>query len=154
MHHAYILLGSNIKPEKNIKKALRLLRIVSHVEAVSSIWETIAVGSPGPNFLNAAVHCLTDLNIEPLKTGVLRPIENALGRIRTDDKNAPRTIDLDVVIYDGCVVDDHLWRRVHVAIPFSELVPDMVEPVSGRTLSDIAAELKAESYIKRAFSIV
>jgi 2-amino-4-hydroxy-6-hydroxymethyldihydropteridine diphosphokinase len=142
MHDVFILLGSNIQPAENICRTLRMLRIVSRVVAISTTWETRAVGSEGPDFLNTAVHVQTDLDREILKLGVLRPIEEKLGRVRTQDKNAPRTIDLDIIIFDGAVVDESLWKYPHVALPMAEFLPELRNPESGKTLQEVAQELR------------
>jgi GTP cyclohydrolase I len=66
--------------------------------------------------------------------------------VRTDDPNAPRTIDLDVSYYADMVdppqlPDPAVLDRAHVAIPIAEIVPDWVHPVTGVTAGDIAADL-------------
>lgn len=96
-HRACLLLGSNIQPEENLRRAVELLRQYFVVEKVSAAWETPAVGSDGPDFLNAAVVIHTSLDPWQLKERFLRPLEAQLGRVRTADKNAPRTIDIDIV---------------------------------------------------------
>ncbi len=57
-----------------------------------------------PNFLNAAVLIETDLTAAELKEQVLQVIERELGRVRTADKNAPRTIDLDIALFGDQVL--------------------------------------------------
>lgn len=142
LHRACICLGSNIDPESNMKKAVMLLRELSNIEGLSACYETVAVGSSGPNFLNMAACLVTAMPPDALKEQVLHPIEQQLGRVRMQDKNAPRTIDLDLIIYDNQVLDPELWRRVHLALPFSELLPELQDPDSGKSLKDIAAELE------------
>ena len=138
---AYLLLGSNIRPEAHLPQALRLLQQRLPVVAVSRVWETPPVGMTGPAFYNAAVGIRTALPPDVLKTEVLRPIEAQLGRVRPADKWAPRPIDLDLVIYGGRVVDPDLWRYAHVAVPLSELLPDLRHPQTGDTLAVWAARL-------------
>lgn len=145
LHRACICLGSNIEPEANIQKAVVLLREVTNIEGISACYETQAIGSDGPNFLNAAACLLTTLDPTAIKEKIIQPIEQQLGRIRLPDKNAPRTIDLDLIVYDYQVLDAELWRRVYLALPFSELVPDLVEPESRRTLREIAQKLVEQS---------
>lgn len=144
-HLAILLLGSNISPEKNIKAAISHLHACCRILAVSTTWETQAVGSPGPNFLNVAILVSTELDPESYKWQVLRPIEEKLGRIRSADKNAPRTIDIDIITWDNKVQDANLWTRAFVAIPVAELAPALVEPSSGRTLKSVAAEMRERS---------
>jgi 2-amino-4-hydroxy-6-hydroxymethyldihydropteridine diphosphokinase len=138
----YLLLGSNIQPEANIQAAIHLLRGQVELYNLSPVWETPAVGSNGPNFLNLAAEIRTPLELEPLKQMVLRSIEARLGRVRTPNKNAPRSIDLDIMIYDRIVMEPNIWRQAHIACPLASLLPDLVEPQTGITLSQIAARLR------------
>ncbi len=141
-HQAGICLGSNIHPEENIRQAIHLLRQRTRLLALSTCWETAAVGSSGPNFLNIGACIATPLDAASLKEQVLAPIEKQLGRVRTADKNAPRTIDLDITIFDGQVLDTELWRRVYLAIIFAELSPGLINPETGETLKAAAARLQ------------
>ncbi len=140
-HRAYLVLGSNIAPRENIPLAMGHLRAQGWIRNVSIPWETHAVGSRGPNFLNLAVEYLTPLPVDELKFGVLRPIEARLGRIRTAEKDAPRPIDLDIIVFDGEIVDPKLWERPFLILPLAELLPELAHPESGQTLATIAREL-------------
>jgi len=145
MHQAYLLLGSNIQPEENMAKALQRLKQICLVNAVSSIWETEAVGSPGPRFLNAVVWISTPLSLEEIKAQIINLIEKEQGRVRTADKNAPRTIDVDVLVYDETVVDKNIWQRDFIALPLAELRPDLTHPETEESLAQIAQRLKSTS---------
>lgn len=144
-HQAYISLGSNIAPRQNLVQAVQLLRQSVTVNAVSAVWETEAVGSAGPRFMNATAWVSTDLDAVSLKEQVLRPIEEKLGRVRGVDKYAPRTIDLDILVFDEKVVDGGLWKQDFLALPTSELRPDLLDEQSGRNLGEIAQSLKSHS---------
>ena len=146
----YLSLGSNIEPEKNLARAVSLLRLKCNVIAVSSVYRTAPQGfSEQPDFLNMAVQITTPLSPESLKTQVLDWIERELGRRRDPlNKNAPRTIDLDISLWGDEVFeygskpwrvpDPDIARFAHVAIPLAELAPDFVHPVEGATLAEIA----------------
>ena len=117
------------------------------VEHVSACFDTVAVGNDdGPDFYNAAIVIGTDLSPEELR-GVLHGIEDELGRVRTDDPNAPRTIDLDIIFYGDLVKDFDGWSvpdpelelHPHIAVPVADVAPDWVHPVTGRTAAEIAA---------------
>jgi 2-amino-4-hydroxy-6-hydroxymethyldihydropteridine diphosphokinase len=138
---ALISLGSNLNPEKNIQTAARLLaKKVGHM-VTSSVWESPAVGSSGPNYLNCAALFQTNLPLKGIKTNVIAPIEEQLGRIRGSDKYMDRTIDLDVLIYANQTIDPELWTQAHLAIPASELMPGFMNNDTGETLLDTAKRL-------------
>jgi 2-amino-4-hydroxy-6-hydroxymethyldihydropteridine diphosphokinase len=147
-HLVCLSLGSNIAPADNLKQALELLRQELTVLAVSRAWRTPAVGSQGPDFLNAAVLVHAPQPASQLKSRVLRDIEARLGRIRSDDKYAPRTIDIDIIVDGDQVVDPELWQYAHLAQPVAELLPDLVDPSSGQTLEAIAERLRPLARIR------
>ena len=101
MSRVLISLGSNVDRETNLPEALRALQQHPELTVVdtSCIFESPSVGGDYPPFYNAAVVVETELGPDILKAA-LRGIEAGLGRIRTDDKNSPRQIDLDVVLFD------------------------------------------------------
>jgi len=143
-HHEYYLsLGSNIAPEKNLVKALDLLKAEVSVLAVSSAWETLPVGTRGPNFINLTLQIKSPYDVTHLKGQIITSIERRLHRRRTGDKNAPRTIDIDILLCDGIVLDDHIWSQAYLALPLAELLPDLRHLKSGLPLSDFATQLSA-----------
>jgi 2-amino-4-hydroxy-6-hydroxymethyldihydropteridine diphosphokinase len=144
-----ISMGSNIDPALNLWKAFRALDERFGVVASSKVYQTLpALGAVGPSFLNAALELRTQLGPEALKLEVLRPLEAALGRVRSDDRNAPRTIDLDISYHGDFVIDDpesgiripdpDALRWAHVALPLADLDPDRRHPEDGRSLAEIA----------------
>jgi GTP cyclohydrolase I len=147
-----IVAGSNIDKEHCLPDAVRQLRRHSdiNVKSVSTCFESPSVGGPAdaPDFYNAAVLATTSLDPEELRDA-LHEIESLLGRIRTDDPNEPRRIDLDIAYYsdlakdfDGWSIPDPGAETVpHIAIPVAEVAPRLVHPVSGRTTVDIAASI-------------
>ena len=148
----FISMGSNIDPAQNLRAALHRLREQPEltVAAVSPVYRTAPVGKVDQaDFLNAAVLVRTLLSPGELKAKVLLPIENALGRIRTEDKNAPRTIDLDIALHGYAVLDvdsrhipdPDLLQHPHIALPLADLAPYYVHPESGETLEEIAGRL-------------
>jgi 2-amino-4-hydroxy-6-hydroxymethyldihydropteridine diphosphokinase len=110
--------------------------------------ETVSDGSTGPNFLNAAAAFCTIKSTEELKYGFLRNLESSLGRIRTSDKNSPRTIDLDITVIDQIVIDPNIWIRVYLAVPLAELFPTLIEEKSGLSILEISRELKKHAFWK------
>ncbi len=146
-HQACLLLGSNIQPERNLLLAVNLLKEQLEVVRVSSVWETPAFGSEGPNFLNAAILARTHLEAKFLKDQILIPIETRLGRVRTANKYAARTIDLDLIIFDGRLLDPALWQHAHRAVPVSEVLPAYTSE-SGETLKGAASRLASTASIR------
>lgn len=151
---AYLSLGSNIEPVKNLRAALELLVAKTRLIAVSSVWETAPVGlTKQPNFLNAAVVVETPLTAAQLKQDVLAAIEQQLGRVRQADKNAPRPIDLDIVLFNREIFqlgrrhipDPEIIERPFIAIPLAEIAPDYVHPELGRTLAEIAQSFELDN---------
>jgi len=145
---AILLLGSNIDPAVNLKKALELLNCSLLITKSSHIWVTEAVGNKGPNFLNTAVEVKTSLTSDQLKKMIISPIEISLGRIRTSDKYAPRTIDIDIIIYNGIVIDENLWNKVFIALPVSEIFPKLINSSTGETLIESAEKLKSSAFVE------
>lgn len=149
-NNAYLLLGSNIAPEINLTRALWMLQTGCEVVAVSPTYRTTPQGfTDQADFLNMALHIRTPLTPEALKSQILEPIEQALGRLRDpQNKNAPRTIDLDIVLWnDDCIdygakpwhiPDTDILKFAHVAVPLADIAPDYIHPENGETLSQIA----------------
>lgn len=115
---------------------------------VSHIWQTKAVGSSGPDFLNQAVLIQTEIGFEDLKNLTLRAIERQLGRVRTIDKYADRTMDMDIIIFDDQVMDPAVWTQCFIASPISDLHPDLQSPANGSRLLDIAKEMQCKSDVR------
>lgn len=144
---AFLSLGSNIEPEANLNKAVAMLAESSRLVAVSPVWETLPLGvTDQPNFLNAATLVETDRTPEVFKREVIRWIENELGRARNGDKFGPRTIDIDIMLFNQQILeldnrhipDPEVVERPFVAIPLAEIAPDYRHPETGQTLRDIA----------------
>jgi 2-amino-4-hydroxy-6-hydroxymethyldihydropteridine diphosphokinase len=156
VNHAYVAIGSNIRAAHNVRQAVRRLAQCCTLVAVSPIYETAPVGTIGqPSFLNAAALIETELSAAALKAQVLQAIEHALGRVRTADKNAPRTIDLDITLYNDEILDvghrhipdPDLLVHPHIAVPIADLAPEYRHPETGQTLREIAADMPASDLV-------
>lgn len=148
----FIGIGSNIDPETNIPEVLHRLAGRCSILALSTFYRSAAEGDPGgPPFINGVAEIVTDLGPEAVKWELLRPFEEALGRIRTTDKNAPRTIDLDLLLYGKRVVDTprltlpdpNIAHYPFVVVPLLELAPDLVLPDSGISLLKVVGSMDA-----------
>jgi len=134
MPRVYIAVGSNIDPESNVPTALRMLSEAANIVAVSTFYRTAALGPDAPDFINGVVAIDAQLPASELKSDVLRPIEAALGRVRTQDKYAPRQIDLDIAVYGDRIIDSDVSTRAFLAAPLIELDPDLPLPEAARKL--------------------
>ncbi len=124
-----------------------LLRGLGEILSISSAWESEAIGSNGPNFLNACVLFRTETPPDRLKDQIIRPVEAALGRVRTADKYAPRTIDIDVMMIDGEPTNLERWNHPYVVLPMAELAPDLPHPLTHENLSSAAQTYRERIWI-------
>jgi dihydroneopterin aldolase/2-amino-4-hydroxy-6-hydroxymethyldihydropteridine diphosphokinase len=147
MVRAFVALGSNINPAENFRAALHALaRRFERVE-VSTVYRSEAEGRPEqPPFYNCVVAIETEMDPLDLKFRVLRTIEAELGRRRTSDKYAPRTIDLDLIVYGDMVLemeeivlpDPEISTRPFLSIPLAELAPDLTIRGTGASITHLA----------------
>lgn len=146
----FLALGSNIDPEDNLVRAVTSLARRLQVRGASRVFETPPVGAPGaPRFLNAALEVRWSGSARELKFEVLRPVERELGRVRSRDRNAPRTLDLDISLFGDRVISDpevglevpdpEILTAAHVALPLADLAPELPHPVTGASMAEIAA---------------
>lgn len=143
---AYIAVGSNIEPRRNLLAALRLLRRCGQVRVtgVSTVYRSAALGRPEqPDYLNGVWRIETALPPRRLRQEVLRPIEDQLGRRRKADRFAARPIDLDLVLYGQLASDEPDLKlpardidRPFVALPLLQLDPGLTWPGADAKLAD------------------
>ena len=149
---AFIAVGSNIDPERHILEALRRLARRLSVTGVSTFYRTAPLDRPDqPPFLNGVWRIDAPVPARAIKFDYLRPIETELGRVRTADKFAARTIDLDLILYGDAVInepglkipDPDLRTRPFIGIPALALAPDLVLPDTGERLASILPSVSA-----------
>lgn len=156
----YLGVGSSLDPEKNIRLALRGLDVSPGVEvkAISTFFLTPPLPAPGapspsvaddPYFLNGVLSIRTTLPPRDL-TDLLADIENSTGRVRTEDPYAPRTLDLDILLYlipttgptdksTPLPVHNDVLTRAWVALPLFELSPELLLPPEGTPLAEVVS---------------
>ncbi|RKD92350.1 2-amino-4-hydroxy-6-hydroxymethyldihydropteridine diphosphokinase [Mangrovibacterium diazotrophicum] len=111
MNSAIISIGSNIDPEQNIAKMLALMEKDCRVLMVSELVRTKPIGiEDQPDFVNGAALVETELTQVDFKQ-YLKSVEDALGRDRSLPKFGPRTMDLDIVVWNGEIVDEDYYTR-------------------------------------------
>ena len=141
----YLGLGSNMgNRQRNLDMALDLLSQRLRVEQVSSIYDTEPVGNINqPRFLNLV--CQVYTRLAPIELLALaKGIESKLGRA-PGKANAPRPIDMDILFYGDQIIETpelviphpRLTERAFVLIPLAEIAPDLVHPVSGKTIREL-----------------
>jgi len=123
MNKAIISAGSNIDPEENVKKARIILSQEHTLIDESAFVRTKPQGFvEQPDFINGAFCINTELDLEKLKIYV-KEVESRLGRIRTENKDGPRTIDLDVVVFNGSIVNEDYYKYDFVNKSVNQLIP-------------------------------
>ncbi|MCP4679783.1 MAG: 2-amino-4-hydroxy-6-hydroxymethyldihydropteridine diphosphokinase [Deltaproteobacteria bacterium] len=145
---AFVAVGSNINPEHNILGALDRLKRFVNVRATSRFFRARPIERlDQPMFINGVWKILSIQGARALKFEVLRRIETELGRKRTRDRHASRTIDLDLILYGDEVINEpelhvpdlDIYRRAFVAVPLMELAPKLRVPGSLKPISSLPA---------------
>lgn len=159
MRTAYIGMGANLPsaagpPEATLSAALKRLAVLGRVAAKSSLYSTEPVGySEQPKFINAVVALDTNANAREL-LGALMQIERDFGRDRTNAvPNGPRTLDLDILLFEDCVIDEpglhlphpRLVERAFVLVPLNEIAPEAPDPRSGATVAELLRSLESNT---------
>ena len=146
MHQACLGLGSNTVPERYLPAALLALSEFAEIVAVSSAWQSPAVGVPGADYLNAALLIRTALDSQAL-TAALKRIESTLGRARGALPHAIE-IDIDLLLFDDAVLDSSLWSLAYRSVPLADLLPELPSPETGETLAQAAQRLTTTTPIR------
>jgi len=126
MNDCIVGIGSNVEPEKNIAKMLKLLANEVVIVQVSKIVKTKPIGIANqPDFSNGAVRIKTEKGMDELNQ-LLKSLEDQMGRDRTQPKFGPRTIDLDIMIWNNVIIDTDFFSREFLRNSATELgfIPD------------------------------
>ena len=139
----YVSIGSNIERERHIRSGVSALRALYGDIEVSTVYESVSVGFAGENFYNAVAKFnaddLTDV------TRQLREIEARNGRVRGNVKFAPRTLDIDILLFGDADLRDRgldipraeILRYAFVLRPLAEIAPNLSHPVLGRSILEL-----------------
>jgi len=145
-----IALGSNLGDSLTIlKEALKILGDTPGVvvQKCSSWYQTAPVGPPQPDYLNACA--LMKVQLTPLELlERLLGIEAKFGRVR-QERNGPRTLDLDLLLFDDLILDipnlqiphPRMRERAFVLVPLAEIAPNWIEPVSGKAIAQLVQKV-------------
>lgn len=151
MARIYISLGSNIEPEPHLQAGLKSLRACFGPLRLSSMYESEAVGFSGTNFLNMVASAETDLNIAAV-VAQFKQIEQNHGRLVGAKKFSPRTLDLDLLLYDHVVCETpvtlpraEIVNNAFVLWPLAELAPELIHPVVHKSYASLWQEYDKES---------
>lgn len=156
MAEVYIALGSNMHdPHNQLDRALENLNSIVEVQivAVSGRYQTPAIGPSQPDYINAAAQLQTSLPPESL-LDMLQSIEQQQDRVRTVHWG-PRTLDLDILLYDNIVRDTErltiphprMAERAFVLLPLADINRDLALPC-GKTVSQLLANCSVQGIVK------
>lgn len=141
---AYVSVGSNINPELHIPEALKSLRATADIAEISTHYRTAPVNNDSrqSSYLNGVWRLKTALTPAELKR-IFREIEGQAGRVRQADSHAPRTLDLDLLMWADLVdselgiPDDDVLLRPFLFGPLLELDNELIWPLTRRPLRDM-----------------
>lgn len=158
MATVYLCLGSNLgEREKNLSQALTILSQKLNLEKVSFIYETEPIGyKEQPFFLNLVCQVSTDLSPDALLR-LAKTIEHNMGREPSAQINAPRVIDIDILLYDTQIIETRdliiphprITERAFVLIPLAEIAPEFVHPRISKSIAELAASIKGHSKVEK-----
>ena len=150
----YAGLGSNVDAARHLSRAIQSLRHRHGRVEVSAIYRNPAVGFAGDDFLNLVVRLRFDRSAHDLERS-FSTMEHAAGRrqyrIETTPRPINRTLDVDLLLF-GSMVDPELGlprsdilRYAFVLRPLAELAPELVHPLTGRTMASHWRDIAAQS---------
>ena len=150
IHYAYLSLGANLgHRQANILQAFQFIQTRTSIKRVSSFYETDPVGfQDQPRFINVA--CFLETGLSPRKLlDFVKWIEKRMGRM-SSLPNAPRPIDIDLILYDEAVIDTpdlviphpRMHERAFVLVPLVEIAADVVHPRLHLRVCDLAEHVQ------------
>lgn len=144
MARVYVSLGSNLERELRIREALTELQRQFGGLELSPVYDTVAVGFDGANFLNLVAGFDSSLDVEVV-TAAFHDIEARLGRVRSQSKYGSRSIDLDILLYDQRILDmpgiriprPEILVNAFVLKPLHDIAAERLHPQSGQSYAEL-----------------
>ena len=144
MPAVYVAAGSNVAPEEHLGRAVRLLEHDFPDVRFSPWYQNRAVGFTGDDFINLVAGFDTELPLHEVVRR-LQAIEAACGRARGAPRWAPRSMDLDVLLYGDLVCEEpglqlprpDLLKRPYMLGPLAALAPQLVHPTAGLSIGEL-----------------
>lgn len=144
MTAVYVAVGSNVEPERYLSVALRALAAVYGPLTLSPAYRNQAVGFTGADFINLVVGFITDESPAAVRQQ-LQKIEAACDRPPDAAKWAPRTMDLDILLFGDLVSNEpglviprpDLLKRPYMLKPMADIAPDVRHPILGKTMREL-----------------
>lgn len=150
----FITIGSNIDPQININSAIKQLNDTFGKYKLSKLYKSPAIAGPYTSksqndYINGAILVYSNLPPNYIKYEILRKIETKLGRVRTQDKFASRTIDLDIAFYGSIIIDEpnlripdpDIIQHAHLLSPLCDLNPEFIHPEKKISLRELREKI-------------
>jgi len=153
MAKVYLGLGSNINPEENLRYGIRELGAQFGTLELSNVYRNASVGFDGDDFMNLVAGLETDASPAQLHA-MLKEIDGLVGRKRGESRYAPRTLDIDLLLYDDRVLDEppvqiprsDILNYSFVLGPLAEIAPELRHPETGKLITEHWAEFDQDSH--------
>ncbi len=142
MTQIYLGLGSNIDREKSIRTGLNALKSLYGNLQISPVYESKAFGFEGDDFYNLVVGFETEIEIDKIEAQ-LKDIEYQSGRKQDDASFCPRTLDIDLLLFNDLVCDKYELPRIDiikyafVLKPLCDLAPELIHPVERKSMNEL-----------------
>ena len=153
MNDVYVAAGSNVEPDKYLSRALRELAATYGPLTLSPAYRNQAVGFTGDDFINLVVGFRTEDDVADVRRQLQR-IEAACDRPPDAPKWAPRTMDLDILLFGDLVSDapglkiprPDLVKRPYMLRPIADIAPDVRHPLLGKTLRELWESFEGDAH--------
>ncbi len=142
MTQIYLGLGSNIDRGKSIRTGIAALKLLYGNLQISPVYESKAFGFDGDDFYNLVIGFETEIEIDKIEAQ-LKDIEYQSGRKQDDASFSPRTLDIDLLLFNNLVCDKHELPRIDiikyafVLKPLCDLAPELIHPVEKKSMNEL-----------------